>query len=96
MSTVHRLLTDQVIMAMAPNNKSSAHHPRCVRSVLEHDLLELGQILAVLRQLLRVALAFFLFVLLAVGWPVEGALAARAESEAAGGALAEVVLVGNL
>ena len=68
-----------------------------MRSVLQHDPLELGQVLPVLRRRLRVALVvFFLFVLLAVGWSVEGALAPRAEDEAAGGALPEVVPLRDL
>ena len=66
-----------------------------MRSVLQHDPLELGQVLPVLRRRLRVALVV-VFVLLAVGWSVEGALAPRAEDEAAGGALPEVVPLRDL
>ena len=66
--------------------------------MLHHDPLELCQVLPVLRQLVGLARVRIVVVLarVAVGGAVVGGLAARAEGEAAGGALAQVIPLGDL
>ena len=65
--------------------------------MLHHDPLELCQVLPVLRQLVGlVRVGVVVLARLAVCGAVVGGLAARAEGEAAGGALAEVIPLRDL